>query len=105
MVEMPMAHDQSIDLLHVYAHNAHIVDEHVWRVAVVEHQRSRLTASLRFKPQREAPLRVNHVATRDRGRLHADAVDSCRAQEKIVRGVNQHPNRQLVYRRHLDRRR
>jgi 7,8-dihydropterin-6-yl-methyl-4-(beta-D-ribofuranosyl)aminobenzene 5'-phosphate synthase len=30
-----------------------LFDEHVWRVAVVQHQRSGLVASLRFKPQRQ----------------------------------------------------
>src|SRR5437763_12852233 len=39
------------------------------------------------------------------GRLYTHAVDRRGAQEKIVRGVDQHPNRELVDHRHLDRRR
>jgi hypothetical protein len=61
MIEMAVAEDQSVDLLHIDTHDAHVVDEHVGGVPVVEHQRAGLIAALGFEPQRQSPLRVDYV--------------------------------------------
>ena len=107
MIEMPVADDQCVNLLHVDAHDAHVVDKHVGRVAVVQHQGAGLIAALGFEPERQAPLGVNHIGKprRDGGWLHAHAVDRAGAQEKIVGGVDEYLDRELIHHRHLDWRR
>ena len=86
MIEMAMADDQSVDLLHVDAHDAHVGDKHVRRVAVIKHQGAGLVPALGFEPERQPPLGVNHIGKPrlEGNRLHAYSVDPCGAQEKIV---------------------
>ena len=76
-------------------------------VAEVKHDRALLLIALRFQEQRQAPLVVQDVAgiraaTRPRALMH-DAFDRAAAQELIVRLIDQHPHRQLVDGRNLDR--
>jgi hypothetical protein len=95
MIEMAVADNQGVNLLHVDAHDAHVVDEDVGRVTVIEHQGAGLVAALGFEPERQAPLGVNHIGKpgREGGRLHAHTIDRAGAQEKIVGGIDEHLNR------------
>lgn len=108
MVVMAMADDQGIDLGRVDLEDADIVEERIGAVAEIEQDGARIRALLGFEEERQTPLVVQHLAIiraaagPRRDMLHA--LDGAGLEELVMRGVDQHAQRQPVDGRHLDRR-
>ena len=106
MIVMAVADDQRIEFRGIDADQLHVVDEDVGRVAVVQHQRALAARGLRFQPQRQAPFIVQGFAEIGAARQWDDryAIGLLGAEELIEAAIDQHADRELVDRRHLDRR-
>ncbi len=104
MIEMAVAQDQRVDLLHVDAEQVHVPGQHLGRPAIVEQEGARLAATLGFKKQRQAPFAVQRplgIAGPARLDLHARCL--LRLEEEVGGAVDQHAHGELVDGRHLDR--
>lgn len=106
MIVVAVADDQPVELCRIDADQLHVVEQHLGRVAVVEHQRALVSRGLGFQPQRQPPLVVQRFPEIGAARWGRDryAVGLLGPEEHIVTAVDQDTDRELVDRRHLDRR-
>src|SRR5215470_9147725 len=103
MVEMPMAHDQRIDLARIDADNIDIVEQDRGAVSEIEHQGALFASLLAREEQRKSPFAVQIApCIGTRRRRDADAPRLCRLGEEVEAAVNQYMYGELVDRRRLD---
>ena len=105
MIVMAVADDQRVEFRRIDADQFHVVQQHFGRIAVVQHQRALASRGLQFQPQRQAPFIMQRLAEigASRRRRDRDAIGLLGAEELVVAGIDQHPDRQFVHRRHRDR--
>jgi len=96
VVEVPVTHDEGVDLGRVDLQQFHVAVDHLGGPAIVKQERALVVAALRLQQQRQAPFAVQRArGVRGTAGLGLHPVYLLRLEEEVAGAVHQHPDTEL----------